>query len=405
MKFSHLFLLLFFISISCQSPPSSQKATEKVEKASKTLKKITQRSSEWEQLFYKEEGWFGGDGIFAVPMNGKEYVQATDKDTTLFLFSDSLIKLKGKIKNGHIKKGAYKMVHNSIGIMVGEGPQAGIDFHWKKDENGKAHSLFEPAEKYLKTEDYFWLGDGFVNTAHDSTLYIFAYRVRDVWGDAFFPFEQMDVSIIKIKKGEKFPFDNKEIIETDLMFPLPDKFGKTTFGNSVLVNTKEAGAPHPDGYIYIYGTVGYLKDLLVARVLPKDFENRAAWRFWDGEGWNADKTKVVGVTKNTANELSISPLPNGQFLLVSQKNGMEPYVHMQLAKSPVGAFYPQKTIWYCEEVDEDKDFFAYNAKAHPSISPEGKLVITYNVNSFDFFVDVLTKGHHYRPRFITLDLD
>lgn len=393
-----LFACLFVFSCENQSvKPSPETAVP--------VKKMTQRAEDWEQLFNKDEGWFGGDGIFAVPMNGKEFVPAGEKDTTLFIFSDSLIKLKGKIKDGKIKHEDYKMIHNSIGIMEGRDPENGITYHWIKDGEGKPHTVFEPAEKYKVTEDYFWLGDGFVNTAHDSTLYIFAYRIRDVYEDEFFPFAQLDVSIIKIKKGSKFPFEDKEIIETDLLYPVEGKFGETTFGNSILVNTKEAGAPHPDGYIYIYGTVGYLKELLVARVLPQDFENLDAWKFWDGKDWNSDKNSVQSVTKNTANEISVTPLKDGRYMLVCQKNTMEPYVDIQMAKSPVGPFYPKKTIWYCDEVDVDKDYFAYNAKGHPNVSPEGKLLISYNVNSFDFFVDVLHNANHYRPRFLYMELD
>ena len=103
--------------------------------------------------------------------------------------------------------------------------------------------------------------------------------------------------------------------------------------------------------------------------------------------------------------MSVSPLPNGQYILIYQNGGMEPKVMMQLSKSPFGPFYPPKILYYCPEEREDKDFFAYNAKGHPSISPPDSLVISYNVNSFDFFTDVLTKSNLYRPRFIKISLE
>ncbi|GJM33868.1 MAG: hypothetical protein DHS20C18_28690 [Saprospiraceae bacterium] len=392
-------LLLSISAWACQEPTSSNPTHEL------PTQKMTQRADNWENEFYKTTGWFGGDGIFSIPLNGKEFVLAGEKDTTLFLFSDSLIKLKGSIKNGEVKSGEYKMIHNSLGLLQGRGPGNGLAYHWEKDEEGQPLSVFTPDAMPGHEEDYFWLGDGFVNTAHDSTLYIFAYRVRDIVTDGFFPFEQKNVTILKVKKGQAFPFTEHIQIPTELMYEVPQKFGKTTYGSAILVNTEAAGAPHPDGYIYIYGTVGYYKDLIVARVLPEAFENLAEWTFWDGATWNPDKYAVKAVTSNTANELSVSPLPDGRYMLVCQKNGMEPQVDIQMAKSPVGPFYPKKTIWYCEEVDEDKDYFAYNAKAHPHISPDGKLLISYNLNSFDFFKDVLTKAHHYRPRFINLDMD
>jgi hypothetical protein len=62
-----------------------------------------------------------------------------------------------------------------------------------------------------------------------------------------------------------------------------------------------------------------------------------------------------------------------------------------------------KEIWSCPEVDEDPYIFIYNAKAHPHLSTSEKLLISYNVNTFDFW-DHFTNADIYRPRFITLEL-
>lgn len=364
-----------------------------------------QRSSEWENLFDRKSGWFGGDGIFSIPLNGKEYETAKKQDTVLFLFSDSLIKLKGPIKNNKINNEDYTMIHNSMAILDGSDPASGMEFYWKNKSQQKPGSVVYPKSAASEDGDYYWLGDGFVNVSGDGALYFFAYRVRDVETDGFFPFEQKDVTLIRVDKDSKFPYTDFDEIPTDLMYEISGKYGLTTYGNSILVNTEEAGAPHPDGYIYIYGTVGYYKELLVARVRPVHFAHIEKWTFWDGEAWSTDKKQALPVAKGTANEISVSPLKDGRFIVVYQQNGLEPYVVAQMAKSPVGPFYPPKTVWYCDEVNDDKDYFAYNAKAHPSISKNGKLIISYNLNSFDFFKDVLVDANHYRPRFIELDLD
>ena len=47
----------------------------------------------------------------------------------------------------------------------------------------------------------------------------------------------------------------------------------------------------------------------------------------------------------------------------------------------------------------------YNAKAHPHLSRPGELLISYNVNTFDFWGDFFRDADIYRPRFIRLKLE
>lgn len=399
-KFIYLFPILLF---SCLPSDQSKENSDKA--AQKSNHSFIVEDHAWTDAFNRDEGVFGVDGIFAIPLNGREFEKPKGKDSTLFVFSDSLIKLKGKIKNSKLKNGEYTMIHNSLALAQGEDVKNDMKYFYREKPDGSPKTVFEPNITDGKEGYYFWLGDGFVNTAHDSSLYVFAYEIIDIETDGFFSFDQRSVVIIKIDKDEPYPYKNYELLETDLLFEMEDYQGKTTFGSAVLVNTEEAGAPYPDGYIYIYGCIGFQKDLLVARVLPKDFENQSKWKFWDGKNWNIDRRKAKKLVGGVSNEMSVSPLKNGQYILVFQHLGMEGQVRMQLSKSPYGPFYPPKVLYECPELKEDKDFFAYNAKAHPSLSSPDSLLISYNTNSFDFFVDVLTKTNLYRPRFIKIGLD
>ena len=76
---------------------------------------------------------------------------------------------------------------------------------------------------------------------------------------------------------------------------------------------------------------------------------------------------------------------------------------MRLGASPVGPWGPPFQVYDVSgDLEPDKDIFPYNAKAHPVLSEPGELLISYNVNSFDFFNDVLTYPNLYRPRFMRL---
>lgn len=90
--------------------------------------------------------------------------------------------------------------------------------------------------------------------------------------------------------------------------------------------------------MYIYGVRGEKKELIAARVKPEAIEDFEEWRYWDGSKWNQARI--------------------------------------------------------------DSSFFTYNAKAHPNISRPGELLVSYNVNSFEFFEKIQEYPHLYRPRFI-----
>lgn len=348
-----------------------------------------EEAPEWSALFIRNNGWFGGDGIYSIPLNGVEHKPA---DSLLFIFSDSMI---GTIINDSLQPGS-RMVHNSVAIMKGKE----IHFAWGHNEQDEAISVFEPHTPRTEKTDYYWLGDGFVNQEQYNTLYIFGYRVRNV-SEGTFGFREVGNTLIKIPAGTPPPFTGYEEMDTPLFFT--DKGGQTgSFGVGIFVNTAKAGAPAPDGYVYVYGVHGMNKQMVVARVKPAVFDHFDQWRFWDGKGWNKDMKKVADVTDKVSNELSLSPLPDGRYALIFQEGGVGGIVGMRIGAGPIGPFGPVIRIWDCMKDVEEKTYIMYNAKAHPGLSAPGELLISYNVNSVEFFTDLNKHPHLYRPRFIKL---
>lgn len=351
---------------------------------------------EWTALFDRTSGWFGADGIFAIPVSGVD--KAGAPDSTLLIFSDSVI---GEIKDGEMQPG-WTMVNNSVAYLRGSKPdEDSLRFYWKKNASGKPATFFVPETPSAEKGDYYWLGDGFVNTEKDNATYIFAYRMRNLSDEAW-SFAEMGNVLIKLPAGSKPPFEDQQQIETPLYFKGPAD-DKGSFGAGIFVNTESAGAPSPDGYVYVYGVRGKTKSLVVARVGPENFEDFSAWRYWDGKGWNADIQKSAYVTHNLSNELSVSPLPDGRYALVFQEGAMSPVVGLRLGLSPYGPFGPVIKLWECKEVQQ-KNIIVYNAKAHPALSAPGELLISYNVNAFDFVNEMKKQPNLYRPRFIRVKL-
>ncbi|MBD1367210.1 DUF4185 domain-containing protein [Mucilaginibacter sp. ZT4R22] len=358
------------------------------------IKFTVAEAPEWSALLKRDKGWFGGDGIYTIPLSGIEGKRAKAKDKILFIFSDSMI---GEIRDNTMMPG-YKMIHNSVALLNGNRPLAKqMKFYWDKDAKGNAESIFIPKTPKTDSTDYYWLGDGFVNQANNAT-YIFGYRVRNVSSGAF-GFREVGNTLIKIPAGSKPPYKDLKQMDTPL-YLLDEKNDIGSFGAGVYVNTKTAGAPQPDGYIYTYGVRGMVKNLMVARVLPKDFEDFTKWTYWDGNAWVSDISKVANITDGVSNELSVSALPDGRYALIFQHGGMSTTVGMRIGASPVGPFGPIIKLWDCKPDLVEKTFVVYNAKAHPSLSKPGELLISYNINSVEFIKDLKVHPNLYRPRFI-----
>ena len=154
--------------------------------------------------------------------------------------------------------------------------------------------------------------------------------------------------------------------------------------------------------MYVYGIKGKSKNLIAARVKVGSFENFDKWRFWNGRKWVAQMQAVAPIVKGVSDELSLSSLKDGRYLLVYQKGGMGSTIEMRIGASPVGPFGPVIGVYDCPEMKENSHYFSYNAKAHPSLSKEGELLISYNVNSFCFWDEIKANPSLYRPKFIKL---
>ncbi|MEO6498139.1 MAG: hypothetical protein ABIN95_03970, partial [Mucilaginibacter sp.] len=206
------------------------------------LKFTVEEAPEWNALFNRSSGWFGGDGIFAMPLNGQDNVKAKPNAQTMFIFSDSII---GEVVDGKILPPGEIMVHNTVAYLKGsEAKKENLEFVYAKKENGKPDHLFVPNVGVdVKDGDYYWLGDGFVNTELNNTMYIFAGHMRNLSNSDDWSFTGLSTNLIAIPAGSKPPFKNHRQIETPL------QLGKdASFGAGIFVNTKASGAPNPDGY-------------------------------------------------------------------------------------------------------------------------------------------------------------
>lgn len=382
--------------IACTSKKNNN--TQIVPSAGSDSGIVSKGASQWEEMLRRDTGWIGADGVYAVAMNGVETPGKASQTETMFWFSDNIW--------GNISKDTlgdnWEMSNNCVAYMRGDQPDGkNIEFYRRKNDKGQTLSMFEANTPNAQPGDYYWLGDGYFNHALDSTIYIFAYRIKNIPG-GIYPFDDVGLSLIALPKGSRPPFEDQRQLDVPFFYKDSKGKGKLVFGISVLANTVGSGAPNPDGFIYIYGVRGPQKELVVARVNEHLFEDFSKWTFWNGSEWTSDVHSCAALTNRVSNEMSVSFMEDGRVIAAYQLDTNSPDIMIQAGKTPAGPFQLAKKVWTTSQVYEDLDFYTYNAKAHPHLSRPGELLISYNVNSFDFLDDIKYKPHHLRPRFFTV---
>jgi Domain of unknown function (DUF4185) len=352
---------------------------------------------EWSALFDRSSGWTGADGIYSIPLSGKEAPGTAGSTKTLFVFGDTFI---GSVGADNKRLPGTKMVNNTLGLLKGGDPiPSKMSFIVRKDSSGNVAAYFVPTTPNSEQGHWYWLSDGI---SINGKVHILALRMKKGDGGVF-DFAVSGTALISFPVGTTNPYRDHTQIEVPLHYVPTDGRGEMIFGAGILPNTSEAGAPFPDGYIYIYGTQNdpFDKKLLAARVLPASFTDFSKWRFWNGFDWVTEISNAAPLANRVSSELSVSPLADGRYVLVFQLDTLSRDVAIRVANSPVGTFGQHYSIYKCPETAIDNDVFCYNAKAHPHLSKPGELLISYNVNSFEF-ADHFNNADIYRPRFIRI---
>ncbi|MGA8112549.1 MAG: DUF4185 domain-containing protein, partial [Actinocatenispora sp.] len=175
---------------------------------------------------------------------------------------------------------------------------------------------------------------------------------------------------------------------------------------SAVPNLESAAWLSRDGghtYVYRVEDLGDTKYLHVARVPGDDL--RRDWQFYTGTGWSSDQTASARVMAGVSNEYSVTRFGRGYLLLTQDTTDrLSPRIVVYFADSPVGPFTDRTLVYTTPETGADGSYhnaniWTYNPHVHPELSRGDRLVLSYNVNSFDsdeLYEDVSI----YRPRFV-----
>lgn len=363
-------------------------------------------ADDWNRAFQTRRGWTGGDCAGTVPLPG---------DRVLWLFGDSWI---GPVEGGRHADGS-RLVNNAIAVHSirsdGMPPKRDdIEFVWGGvSRDGTPSAWVVPydtargeggSEKNLR---YWPTGGGIVvaKPGGGQRLYVFLMRVRDKnESDGVWNFEGCGSAIVSVENPKDGPSKWRltQTTLTRLPHKLPVGARRIAWGLAALpddtVNSSKSE-------ILIYGidTIdGLNKKLLLAKApgdLAEDFQE---WRFWDGKNWARDEGDAAPIAEKVMDELTVHRLGDRRdspLTMVYSKPILDDHIVLRTAPKPWGPWSAPRQIYRCPEPSTDKRLMAYSAKAHPELSRDGSLLITYCVNSTDFF-HMAGNTTIYRPRFI-----
>jgi len=353
-------------------------------------------AEDWTQNFVRRSGWTGGDGTYSIPLDGNENYSADNSRKTLFNFSDTFI---GEVNDAGVRQSGTYLVNNSQAYFTGFQPEAeNFSFSW--GENGQSNSTWiVPATPDTEPGNWFWQMDG-ISLA--DSIHIFELRMESIPNSFAISGVVLASGIVGVD-GIIGAVNQKDMA---LTYTNPADGSQIVFGQAILPQTIRSGCLNPDGYIYVYGPRSYSggKALVAARVVEDSLTYIEAWHFWDGLDWSINIADCADIISAISQEHSVSETPEGEYLITFLRDGLSGPVCIALAPTPVGPFSYPEMIWTPSETEISSNVFTYNAKAHPHLSAPGELLISYEVNTWDF-EEHFQNADVYHPRFIRMVYD
>ena len=326
-------------------------------------------------LFYRAEGWIGADGAYSVALSPKRI---------LWLFSDTWV---GQVRDG--RRTDATIVNNSVGVQEGIGER--VRYSIARGANGKPAALIVPADG----RGWFWLQAG---VADRGRLFLFLNQVEKTDDKSVFGFRSIGLWLGTVANSEKPP----ELWRVEQV-----KMSNAVFSNDRWL-AWGAEVLRVGNDLYVYGTderrgkSSPQRQMVVARVPAASVGNFAAWRYFRDGVWGEDFRNASPLAGDIASEYSVTPFGMG-YLAVYTERGLSPRIMGRTASRPWGPWSAPAVLYECPEMSRDKKVFCYAAKAHPALSSGGELVVSYVVNSFDFW-QVAREAKLYWPRFVRVTL-
>ncbi|MEZ6148910.1 MAG: DUF4185 domain-containing protein [Pirellulaceae bacterium] len=419
----------FLTATSFIGPPTA--TAQQDEQSRKQEAIVTEVDSTWNQVFDFEKGWTGGDGAGTVDLgNGR----------VLWMFADSLI---GDVVDDKHAAGTH-MINNVMAIQTlsedGVPNRRQFEFAWgANDENQKPTAWLIPDPDLVKPSSpivsakypnsWYWPAGGGCTFDENGKrkLVFFQYHVgrtdkdQGVWsfkiiGGAMTVIDDTDRPLSEWKPRQ---LDLPHSVDSDLLATRSTEgdghlkaknLNEFHWGMACLIHESELAGTKTE-FVYIYGARPQEmlhRQVVLARVPASQIEDFSTWRFFaGGQNWTDDVFLAKPITDSGAGEFSVERITwqgTTKYVMIHSEDMLGTRVFARTADLPEGPWSPQRQIYDVPDVLRSKNYFTYAAKGHASISLDGMLLISYIVNSQDFW-EMLGDASIYRPRFVSISLE
>ena len=299
-------------------------------------------------------GWTGADATYSIKLpDGR----------TAWFFGDTFL---GTVNPDGTRPGGIPFLNNTVVVT------RGTTFNTIYGGTSVAPEAFV---KPPQSDDWYWPNDP---TLHDGKIQLLLSHMGRTGVGGMWDFQLESTDLVIISPGD-FTIDTQLVRVDD---------------NSIFWG---AAVMEDEGYTYIYGLedVNPEKYMHIARVAGGNLME--PWEFYDGSNWISEPSghRVRG---GMSNQFAVF-MDNGRYYLLTQESIFGTRIFLYESNTPVGPWDNERVL-YCTP-ESGGDIFTYNAFAHPEQSLDDDLLITYNVNSFEFG-DLFEDVNNYRPRFVRI---
>jgi hypothetical protein len=155
------------------------------------------------------------------------------------------------------------------------------------------------------------------------------------------------------------------------------------------------------GYQYVFGNRDVEpNELVLARARQGDLLGR--WEYWNGTGWSVHFRDSRPLLTGNGTAVGVQKVGGGYVLVTFDTTAFPSTDIVAYSACSLSGPWNGPTKVYTPP-ETGGNLFAYDARLHPELSRHGKLVLSYNVNSFAF-QDLMDDVRIYRPRFVSVKL-
>jgi hypothetical protein len=233
-------------------------------------------------------------------------------------------------------------------------------------------------EELQELELWFWPGDGLVENGKLKVFFSeFAQTDTGMWG---FEWRSTWLATFSLpgfteESLEEIPYGREK---------------KVHYGHAIL---------EEQDYTYVYGACEGRPH--AARYPSGDVKGK--WEFYTGEVWSDDPLQTGSMGDMHASEQFTVLKIKDKYVYITQMESFSKDICSFVSDTPYGPWGQLSLLYTTPIPGDDKNLITYNAIAHPQFMDEERILVSYNMNSFEL-EDHFRNADIYRPRFIWVPL-